>query len=80
MTNGTVDTVTSVEGQTLLMKYKGGEQKVVVPADAEIVTFGRAGIADLKPGAKIFVVAAKKLADGTLEAPNVAFGDYGVWR
>jgi hypothetical protein len=80
MTNGTVDTVTSVEGQTLLLKYKGGEQKVVVPADAEIVTFARAGVADLKPGAKIFVVAAKKLPDGTLEAPNVAFGDYGVWR
>jgi len=80
MTNGTVDTVTSVEGQTLLLKYKGGEQKVVVPADAEIVTFARAGVADLKPGAKIFIVAAKKLPDGTLEAPNVAFGDYGVWR
>jgi len=26
------------------------------------------------------VFAAKKLPDDTLEAPNIAFGDYGVWR
>jgi len=37
-------------------------------------------VADLKPGQKIFVFAAKKLPDGMLEAPNISFGDYGVWR
>jgi hypothetical protein len=81
MTNGTVDTrVESVDGQTLILKYKGGEQKVVVPPQAEIVTLARATLADLKPGQKVFIVAAKKLPDGTLEAPSVSFGDYGVWR
>jgi hypothetical protein len=33
-----------------------------------------------KPGEKIFVPGAKKLDDGSLEAPNISFGDYGVWR
>jgi len=28
----------------------------------------------------MITIAAKKQADGTLEAPNVSFGDYGVWR
>jgi hypothetical protein len=81
MTNATVDsTVASVDGQTLVLKYKDGEQKVVVPANAEITGVTSATLADVKPGEKIFVAGAKKLADGTLEAPNIAVGDYGVWR
>jgi hypothetical protein len=81
MTNGTVDsTVETVDGQTLVLKYKSGEQKVIVPPAAEIVTIAHATMTDVKPGEKIFIVAAKKLADGTLEAPNISVGDYGVWR
>src|ERR1019366_2500303 len=35
MTNGAVDQiVASVDGQVLMVKYKGGEQKIVVPPDA----------------------------------------------
>jgi len=44
------------------------------------VTYKKASVADLKPGQKIFVFAAKKLPDDMLEASNVSFGDYGVWR
>lgn len=81
MTNATVDNeVASVNGQTLTVKYKDGEQKIVVSPTAMITTFARKSAADLKPGQKIFIAAAKKLPDGTLEAPNVQFGDYGVWR
>jgi uncharacterized protein DUF5666 len=81
MTNATVDNeVTGVAGQTLTVKYKDGEQKIVVAPTTEITTFAKKSAADLKPGQKIFVPGAKKLPDGTLEAPNVAFGDYGVWR
>ena len=81
MTNATVaNQVTSADGQKLTVKYKDGEKTVIVPPSAEIVTYKKASAADLKPGQKIFVAAAKKLPDGTLEAPNVAFGDYGVWR
>lgn len=81
MTNATVGSkVTDVSGATLTVTYKGGEQKVIVPTDCEIVKYQKASTADLKAGQKIFIAAAKKLPDGTLQAPNVSFGDYGVWR
>lgn len=81
MTNATVDSqVKGVDGQTLTVKYKDGEQKVLVTPATEIMASAKKSASDLKPGQKIFVIAAKKLPDGTLEAPNLAFGDYGVWR
>jgi Domain of unknown function (DUF5666) len=81
MTNATVDNqVAGVDGQTLTVKYKDGEQKVLVTSATEITASVRKSAADLKPGQKILIPAAKKLPDGTLEAPNLAFGDYGVWR
>jgi hypothetical protein len=81
MTNATVaEQVTGTDGQTLTVKYKDGEKKVVVPPNAEITISKKASVGDLKAGQKIFIFAAKKQADGTLEAPNVSFGDYGVWR
>jgi len=81
MTNATVaDEVTGVDGTTLNVKYKDGEKKIVVPPNAEIVTTQKAAVAALKAGQRIFVFAAKSQPDGTLEAPAVAFGDYGVWR
>jgi Domain of unknown function (DUF5666) len=81
MTNATVDSsVASVDGQTLVLKYKDGEQKVVVAPTTEITGVAPATMADVKPGEKIFVAGAKKLPDGTLEAPNISVGNYGVWR
>jgi hypothetical protein len=81
MTNATVDSqVAGKDGQTIVVKYKDGEQKVLITPATEIIAASKKSAADLKPGHKIFVIAAKKLPDGTLEAPNVAFGDYGVWR
>jgi len=81
MTNATVDTQAGgVDGQTLTLKYKDGEQKILVTPATEITIASKKSAADLKPGQKISVLAAKKLPDGTLEAPNISFGDYGVWR
>jgi hypothetical protein len=81
MTNATVDSqVAAKDGQTITVKYKDGEQKVLITPATEITTGARKSAADLKPGKKILVFAAKKLPDGTLEAPNISFGDYGVWR
>jgi len=81
MTNATVDTtVASVDGQKLVVKYKDGEKTIIVTPATEIATYARKSIADLKPGEKIFIAATKKGADGTLEAPNISFGDYAVWR
>jgi hypothetical protein len=81
MTNATVDSqIKGVDGETLTVKYKDGEQKVLVTPATEITVASRKSAADLKPGQKVTVFAAKKLPDGTLEAPNIYFGDYGVWR
>jgi hypothetical protein len=81
MTNATVDSqVAGSDGQTIVVKYKDGEQKFLLTPATEITAASRKSAADLKPGQKVTVFAAKKQADGTLEAPNLAFGDYGVWR
>jgi Domain of unknown function (DUF5666) len=81
MTNGTVDaSVTSVDGQKLTLKDKDGEQTIIVTPETLIATYAKRSLADLKPGQKIFIAATKKNPDGTLEAPNVSFGDYAVWR
>lgn len=78
MTNATVaKSVESVEGQTLTLTYKGGEQKVAIPKDAPIVTLGDATQADVKPGAMVFVPGSKK-ADGTIDAALVMVGKDGV--
>jgi hypothetical protein len=81
MTNATVaEQVKSTDGQTITVKYKDGDKKVMVTPSTVIVSYKKSAASDLKAGQKIFVAAAKKLDDGTLEAPNVAYGDVGVWR
>ncbi len=75
MTNANVaSTVAGKDGQNILVKYPDGEKKVLVPAGTTIAKYVPGSAADLKVGAKIFVAAAKKEADGTLTAPNVAVG------
>jgi hypothetical protein len=75
MTNGAVDqTVESVDGQVLMVKYKGGEQKIVVPPDAVIRAYVIGDKAELKPGAHIAIVRALKKPDGSLEANRVNVG------
>jgi hypothetical protein len=66
MTNANVDDVVSaVDGNTLTLKYKDGEKKILVPATIPIVTYAPGDTNDLKPGAKVFIIAAKQ-PDGTL--------------
>ena len=79
MTNANIDSeVTSAAGKELVLKYKDGEKKFVVPANVEVVIFAPAAVSDLKSGEKIFIVAAKKLADGSVEAGRVVVGRNGV--
>lgn len=81
MTNGAVDSsVASINGEKLVVKYKDGEKTVLVTPETLIATYAKKSLADLKPGEKIFIAATKKDPNGTLEAPNVSFGDYDVWR
>lgn len=79
MTNATVAEVTSVpDGRTLLVKYKGEEKKIVVPANTPIVNYVPGDKADLKPGAHIFIIAAQRQPDGTLAAAGVSVGRDGL--
>ena len=79
MTNATVaDSVVGNDGHTLMVKYRGGEKKVVVPPDTPVVTFAQGDKSELKPGAKILIFRAVKKDDGTLEANRVNVGRDGL--
>jgi hypothetical protein len=79
MTNANVEQmVTGVDGQTLTMKYKDGEKKIIVSPDTPAVTCVPGDKSELKPGAKIFIAAAKKMPDGTLQAARVNVGKDGI--
>jgi hypothetical protein len=78
MTNATVaESVVGNDGNTLLIRYKGGEKKVVVGADTPVVTYVPADKSDLKAGAKI-IAFMKKLPDGSLETNRVSVGRDGL--
>jgi hypothetical protein len=79
MTNATVaETVAGTDGQHILVKYKDGEKKVLVPPGTPIVTFVAGDKSEMKPGAKIIIFGAAKKEDGTLEANRVNVGLDGV--
>jgi hypothetical protein len=78
MTNANVDAVVQANaGRTLTLTYKGGTVNVTVPENVPIVSFGPAERADLKPGARVFVAAAKA-ADGSYTANRVLVEKDGV--
>ena len=75
MTNGTVGaTVTVVSAPVITVKYKGGEQKIVVPPGTPIVKYAIGEIGDLKPGAKFAVLAALKQPDGSFNVSRINVG------
>jgi len=79
MTNATVaETVKGTDGQNILVKYKDGEKKVVVPPGTPVVTFVAGDKSEVKPGAKIIIFGAVKKDDGTLEANRVNVGRDGI--
>jgi hypothetical protein len=79
MTNANVEqTVAGVDGQVLSVKYKDGEKKLLVTPETIVVTYVPGNKEDLKPGTRIFVGAAKKLPDGTLQTPRITYGRNGA--
>ena len=83
MTNGTVGavdngateaTVAKAEGATLTLKYKTGEKKIEVVPGTVIYTYAPGSKDELKFGAKIFITAATRRADGTLMTARVNVG------
>jgi hypothetical protein len=76
MTNATVaDLAQSAQGRTLTLKYKGGEQTVLVPDTVPIVTFKPADRSLLVVGARVLVTATVR--DGTPTAIRVLAGRNG---
>ena len=79
MTNATVDsTVAGVSGHEVMVKYKDGEKKIIVPAEATIRAYVVGNRSELKPGAAIAIFGAVKKPDGTLEAARVNVGRDGI--
>jgi hypothetical protein len=79
MTNATVEqTVAGVDGQLVMVKYKDGEKKIVVPPDAVILAYAVGDKNEIKPGAHVAIVRAMKKSDDSLEANRVNVGRGGV--
>lgn len=83
MTNGTVNsvgkdkvngTVASDGGGRLTLNYKEGTKNIDVTPETVIVTYVPSSKDELKAGAKIYVPAATRQADGTLTTPRVNVG------
>jgi hypothetical protein len=64
MTNANVETVE--DGRMLLLKYKGGEIKVLVPADTMVVKRVIGDSTLLKPGAEISITANRAVTARSL--------------
>ncbi|HET7682006.1 MAG TPA: hypothetical protein VFK79_17945 [Xanthobacteraceae bacterium] len=78
MTNATVDTtVSSADGQVLMLKYKDGEKKIIVPPEAVIQRNVPGSAADLKPGAAVSISAATPKPDGSYETARINVGRDG---
>jgi outer membrane lipoprotein SlyB len=79
MTNANVDSkVASVDGNTIVVKYKDGEKKVIVPPGTPVVAFTPGSKDDLKPGAMMIIMGAQKQPDGSLMAPAINVGRGGA--
>ena len=79
MTNANLQAaVAAAGGNEITLKYKEGEKKIVVVPDTVIVTYVPGDKSELKPGSKIFIAAANKKDDGTLEAAAVSVGRDGI--
>jgi len=75
MTNATVaETVKSVEGQVVTVKYKDGDKRIVIPPDAQILAFVQGTRGELKVGAAVAITRAKRKLDGTWEADRITVG------
>jgi Domain of unknown function (DUF5666) len=75
MTNANVETVEdvavqNVQGRVLLLKYKGGEIKVLVPADTVVVKRVIGDSTWLKSGAELSITA-NRADDGALTATQI---------
>jgi len=75
MTNGAVgQTVSSVDGPVLTVKYKDGEKKLIVGPGVPVQRLEIADRSELKSGSAVAAGAATKQSDGTFTAARIDFG------
>jgi hypothetical protein len=77
MTNGAVGDLAGTDGRTMTVKYKGGEKKIVVPADVPIIALAPGDRGLLQTGVHA-VVYAPKSDEGVLSAAVVLAGRNGI--
>ncbi|POR56681.1 hypothetical protein [Bosea psychrotolerans] len=78
MTNATVaETVTRVDGANIVLSYPGGEQKVTITADANIIMAAPAQASDLAAGAQI-ALTANRQPDGSLVTNRITIAKAGA--
>ncbi len=75
MTNAYVaDMVQAKDGETLMVKYKDGEKKIIVTKDTVIAAVAPGNKDELKPGTPIIVMASDKQADCSVLAKVLYVG------
>jgi hypothetical protein len=77
MTNGAIGSLSGTEGRTMLVKYQGGEKKVVVPEDVPVTLVDPGEKSIVVPGAKV-VAFTKAGTDGKLNAAVLIVGRNGT--
>src|SRR5262245_29518755 len=75
MTNAFVESsVTEKDGQALKVKYKDGDQKIIVTPATAITAVAPGNKDELKPGAQIIIFASEKQPDGSVLAKTLYVG------
>jgi len=83
MTNGAVEPSGAVLSQagggepSFMVKYKEGEKRIFVPANAHIVRYEAGSKSDVKAGAPFAIQAANKQLDGTFTTQRINVGRDG---
>ncbi len=78
MTNAYVeDIVQAKEGETLMVKYKDGEKKIVVTPQTVITAVAPGNKDELKAGTPIIIMASEKQADSSVLAKTLYVGRAG---
>jgi hypothetical protein len=75
MTNAYVESVVAAkDGDTLMVKYKDGEKKIIVTPQTVIAAVAPGNKSEVKAGAQVIIMASEKQADGSVLAKVVYVG------
>ncbi|HEX5506952.1 MAG TPA: hypothetical protein VFX37_00440 [Pseudolabrys sp.] len=75
MTNAYVESsVAAKDGETLMVKYKDGEKKIIVTPTTAITAVAPGNKSELKAGTQIIIMSSDKQPDGSVLAKNLYLG------